>query len=62
MQQAPRGGTILVATLLTFFAAVALFFEGLPARIAGFPTVTLGIYAAVVAFVILLIGVFVDGI
>jgi hypothetical protein len=62
MQQAPKTGTIVFAAVLTAFAAVALFLDVLPATILGQPTPTLGIYAAIVAFVVLLIGVFVDGI
>ena len=54
--------TIVVATLLTLFAAAALFLEALPTRIAGVPTATLGIFAAIAAFAILLLGVFFEGV
>jgi len=54
--------TILVALLLTVFAAVVLFTSLLPATIAGFASVTVALYAAIAAFVILLLGVFVEGI
>lgn len=60
--QAPKMGTILVALLLTVFAAVVFFTSLLPATIAGFASVTLALYAAIAAFVILLLGVFVEGI
>jgi hypothetical protein len=60
--QAPRMGTILIAALLTIFAALGFFTSVLPATIAGFATVTLALYAAIVAFVLLLLGVFVEGI
>jgi hypothetical protein len=60
--QAPRMGTILIAALLTIFAALGFFTSVLPDTIAGFASVTLALYAAIVAFVILLLGVFVEGI
>ncbi len=60
--QAPRMGTILVALLLTVFAALVFFTSLLPGTIAGFASGTLALYAAVIAFVILLLGVFVKGI
>lgn len=60
--QAPRMGTILVAALLTVFAALGFFTNVLPDTIAGFASVTLALYAAIIAFVILLLGVFVEGI
>ena len=62
MQQAPRMPTIVVGTLLTLFAAAALFLEALPARIAGIPMATIGVWAAIAAFAILLLGVFFEGI
>lgn len=55
-------GTILVAALLTVFAALGFFTNVLPDTIAGFASVTLALYAAIIAFVILLLGVFVEGI
>jgi hypothetical protein len=60
--QAPRMGTILIAALLTVFAALGFFTSVLPGTIAGFASVTLALYAAIVAFVILLLGIFVEGI
>ena len=60
--QAPRMGTILIAALLTMFAALGFFTSVLPENIAGFASATLALYAAIVAFVILLLGVFVEGI
>jgi hypothetical protein len=60
--QAPKMGTILVAALLTVFAALVFFTSLLPAAIAGIASVTLALYAAIAAFVILLLGVFVEGI
>jgi hypothetical protein len=60
--QAPRMGTILIAALLTIFAALGFFTSVLPDTIAGFASVTLALYAAIVAFVILVLGVFVEGI
>ena len=60
--QAPKMGTILVALLLTVFAALIFFTSLLPATIAGFPSATPALYAAIAAFVILLLGVFVEGI
>jgi hypothetical protein len=60
--KAPRMGTILIAALLTVFAALGFFTSVLPGTIAGFASVTLALYAAIVAFVILLLGIFVEGI
>lgn len=60
--KAPRMGTIFVAAILTIFAALVFFTSLLPASIAGFASGTLALYAAVAAFVILLIGIFVEGI
>lgn len=60
--QAPRMGTILVAALLTIFAALVFFTSLLPATLAGFATGTLALYAAIAAFVILLLGIFFEGI
>ena len=59
---APRTSTIAIAALLTIFAAVVFFTNLLPSTIAGFATGTLALYAAVAAFVILLVGVFVEGV
>jgi hypothetical protein len=59
---APRTGTIAVAAALTVFAAVVFFTNLLPGTIAGFAAITLAVYAAVAAFVILLLGVFVEGV
>jgi dolichol kinase len=60
--QAPRMGTIFVAALLTIFAALVFFTNVIPASIAGFASGTLALYAAIAAFVILLIGTFVKGV
>ena len=60
--QAPRMGTIFVAALLTIFAALVFFTSVIPGTIAGFATGTLALYAAVAAFLLLLIGTFVEGI
>jgi hypothetical protein len=59
---APRSGTIVLAALLTVFAALVFFTSLVPASIAGFATGTLALYAAVVAFVILLLGTFIKGV
>jgi hypothetical protein len=59
---APRSATIVVAALLTVVAALVFFTDLLPAHIAGFAAGTLALYAAVAAFVILLLGVFVEGV
>jgi Na+/proline symporter len=61
-QWAPRTGTIAVAAVLTVFAALVFFTNLLPGTIAGFATATLALYAAVAAFVILLLGIFVKGV
>jgi hypothetical protein len=60
--QAPRAGTIAVAAVLTIFTALVFFTGLLPATVAGFAAATLALYAAVAAFVLLLLGVFVKGI
>jgi hypothetical protein len=60
--QAPKMGTILIAALLTIFAALVFFTSLLPATIAGFASGTLALYAALAAFVILLLGIFIEGI
>jgi hypothetical protein len=59
---APRAGTIAVAALLTVFAALVFFTNLLPGAIAGFAADTLALDAAVAAFVILLLGIFVEGV
>jgi hypothetical protein len=59
---APRAGTIAVAAVLIVFAALAFFTNLLPGTIAGFAAATLALYAAVAAFVILLLGVFLKGV
>jgi hypothetical protein len=59
---APRVGTIAVAALLTIFAALVFFTNVVPGTIAGFAAVTLALYAAIAAFAILLLGVFVKGV
>ena len=58
----PRAGTISVAAVLTVFAALVFFTNLLPGAIAGFAAGTLALYAAVAAFVILLLGVFLEGV
>jgi hypothetical protein len=60
--QAPKMGTILVAALLTVFAALVFFTVLLPGTIAGFASGTLALYAAIAAFVILLLGIFLEGV
>jgi hypothetical protein len=55
---APRAGTVVVAAILTVFAALVFFTNLLPGTVAGFAAGTLALYAAVAAFVILLLGVF----
>jgi hypothetical protein len=59
---APKAATIAVAAVLTIFAALVFFTAVLPGTIGGFAAGTLAIYAVVVAFVILLLGIFVEGI
>ena len=59
--QAPKTTTILVAAVLTTFAALVFFTGLLPATIAGFAAATLAVYAAIVAFVLMLLGVFIKG-
>ena len=59
---APRIGTIAVAAVLTVFAALVFFTNLVPAHVAGFATGTLALYAAVAAFVILLLGLFIEGV
>lgn len=60
--QAPRMGTVFVAALLTIFAALVFFTGVIPGSIAGFASGTLALYAAIAAFLLLLIGTFVEGI
>jgi hypothetical protein len=59
---APKAGTIAVAAVLTVFAALGFFTHLLPGTMAGFAAGTLALYAAVAAFVILLLGVFIKGV
>ena len=59
---APKSRTILLAAVLTVFAALVFFTGLVPATIAGFATGTLALYAAIVAFVVLLLGTFVEGV
>jgi hypothetical protein len=59
--RAPRTGTILVATLLTVFAALAFFSGVLPATIAGVATATLALYAGIAAFLLMLLGTLTRG-
>ena len=59
---APRAGPIAVAAVLTVFAALVFFTNLLPGTIAGFAAGTLALYAAVAAFVILLLGLFLKGV
>jgi hypothetical protein len=59
---APRAGTIALAALLTVFAALVFFTSLMPGTIADFAAGTLALYAAVAAFVILLLGVFLEGV
>jgi hypothetical protein len=59
---APRAGTIALAALLTVFAALVFFTSLLPGTIAGFAAGSLALYAAVAAFVILLLGTFLEGV
>jgi hypothetical protein len=59
---APRAGTIAVAVELTVFAALVFFTNLLPGTIAGVAAATMALYAAIAAFVILLLGVFLRGI
>jgi hypothetical protein len=61
-QWAPRAATIAIAAVLTIFAALVFFTDLLPGTIAGFAVATLALYAAVAAFVILLVGIFVKGV
>ena len=60
--QAPRTGTIVLAAVLTVFAALVFFTSLVPGTIVGFATGTLALYAAIVAFVILLLGTFIEGV
>ena len=57
---APRAGTIALAALLTVFAALVFFTSLLPGTIAGFAAGSLALYAAVVAFLLLLLGTFLE--
>lgn len=59
---APRSGTILLAAVLIVFAALVFFTGIVPGTIAGFAADTLGLYAAVIAFLLLLLGTFIEGV
>lgn len=59
--QAPKLATIVVAAVLTIFAALIFFTSLVPATIFGFAAATLAVWAAIVAFVLLLLGVFLKG-
>jgi len=59
--QAPKTTTILVAAVLTIFAAIVFFTSLVPATIFGFAAATLALFAAIVAFLLLLLGVFITG-
>ena len=59
--QAPKTTTILVAAVLTIFAALVFFTSLVPATLFGFAAATLAVYAAIVAFVLMLLGVFIKG-
>jgi hypothetical protein len=59
--QAPKTTTILVAAVLTIFAALVFFTSLVPATLLGFAAATLAVYAAIVAFVLMLLGVFIKG-
>ena len=59
---APRAGTIALAALLTVFAALVFFTSLLPGTIAGFAAGSLALYAAVVAFLLLLLGTFLESV
>ena len=59
---APTARTIAVAALLTVFAALVFFTNLLPGTIVGFAADNLALDAAVAAFAILLLGVFLEGV
>ena len=59
--QAPKSATILVAAVLTIFAALVFFTGLIPATVLGFAAATLALYAAIIAFILLLLGVFIKG-
>jgi hypothetical protein len=59
--QAPKTTTILVAAVLTIFAALVFFTSLVPATVLGFAAATLALWAAIVAFVLMLLGVFLKG-
>jgi hypothetical protein len=60
-QHAPRLGTIAVALILVVVGVLGTFADLLP-TIAGVTGTTIGISAYVVATVVLLLGVFLEGI
>ena len=59
--QAPKTTTILVAAVLTIFAALVFFTSLVPATVHAFAAATLALWAAVVALVQRLLGVFLKG-
>ncbi len=59
-QQAPRGITILVATLLVGIGIVGTFLGLIPA-VAGISGVTIGVLAYAAATIVMLAGVFLRG-
>jgi hypothetical protein len=59
--QAPKTTTILIAAVLTIFAALVFLTGLVPATVLGFAAATLALWAAVVAFVLMLLGVFLKG-
>jgi hypothetical protein len=59
--QAPKAATILVAAVLTAFAALVFFTSLVPATVLGFAAATMALWAAILAFVLLLLGVFIKG-
>lgn len=58
---APRMPTILVAVVLTVIGVIGTFFGLLPS-VAGMSSQTLGAWSFVVAAIVLMAGVFIDGI
>ena len=59
--QAPKTTPILGAAVLTIFAALVFFTSLVPATVLGFAAATLALWAALFAFVLLLLGVFIKG-
>lgn len=60
-QHAPRMGTIAAALILVLVGVLGTFAELLPA-VAGFSGELIGIWALIAATVVLLAGVFLEGI